>query len=913
MAKATQKGRILSIQTSLGEDYLLLNKVNATEKISELYQLEVEIIHDSEKQINTPHIPELNSVLGQAATISLNQRDGGSRYFNGIFKSLKLTGRTDSYSFYQASLVPQVWELTQVSQSRIFQQKSVKDILLEVFSGYQIKMELQWNYKPRNYCVQYNETDFDFASRLMEEEGICYYFEFSNTAETMIITDNFQQPRDCPNKSDLPIYDEQLAEDVLEETALRSWFVEYKIQCGKVTLWDYHFQLPKKKLETQQISRHNIGGNQQLEIYKYPGGFARKYDGISKDGGEQSGDLQNIFEDNQQMSKDQMEIFDSDFTSYYGDSDCGTMIPGFRFNLKNHPNGEYNAPYILTSVTHEINQQPNFLVEMEYDEAYKNSFTCIPHGSGKPEFRPYTKTARPMIYGSQTAIVVGPSGEEIFTDKYGRVKVQFHWDRKGQNNSDSSCWVRVAQTVAGNKWGAMFIPRIGMEVIVHFLEGDPDQPIITGCVYNPDTMPPYTLPDEKTKSTLKTNSTVGGGGFNEFRIEDKKGSEQIFVHGEKNLDIRIKNDAKEIIKRDRHLIVERNQFEKVNGDKHLKVTGNQNEQIDGAFGLKVGTNIQEKAGQKFAVDAGTEIHLKAGMTATIEAGTMLTLKVGGNSISINSGGVFISGTMVNINSASVSGSGSGCSPTPPDAPLEADTANPGDRIALPTPPPPLSPRTRSQKSAAMKKAAEEGTPFVAVDSSADEKKKKLDESLVQLKKEALKVIKKLLEKAKKDASDQKEKSKKDVKDLKKKVEEAISEIKEKQKEAEEKLNQGAKKVKQAVNEGINKLKKASEQGKDILKKAESEAKEKLKKIGEGVEQAEEKAKKTAQEGLQKAQELKEKAQEKITETKQELENKAEEAKKAVEEKIESAKQEFAEKKEEIAKELDEMKKKFSPF
>jgi type VI secretion system secreted protein VgrG len=714
MAKATQKGRILAIQTKMGEDFFLLNKVEGTEGISQLYTLDLEILHDSEKQINTPYLPDINSVLGQAATISLTQRDGGARYFNGIFNFFKMTGRTDTYSFYNATLVPQVWELTQVSQSRIFQQKSVPDILKEVFTGYQVKYELQWQYKPRNYCVQYDETDFDFASRLMEEEGICYFFEHSNTAETMVITDHFQQPRDCPEKSDLPIYDEQLDEGVGEETAIRHWFVEYKVQPGKVTLWDYHFQLPKKKLETQQVSRHNVAGNRELEIYKYPGGYARKYDGIDKSGGEQPSDLQNIFDDNQQMSKDQMEIWDSDFTSYYGDSDCGTMIPGFRFNLKNHPDSSYNAAYIITTVTQEINQQPNFLVELEYDEAYKNSFTCIPHGSGKPEYRPYQKTDKPKIFGTQTAIVVGPAGEEIFTDKYGRVKVQFHWDRLGKTNSDSSCWVRVAQSLAGNKWGAMFIPRIGMEVLVHFIGGDPDEPVITGCLYNPDTMPPYTLPDEKTKSTLKTNSSKGGGGFNEFRIEDKKGEEQIFLHGEKNLDIRIKNDAKEIIKRDRHLIVERDQMEKVKGDKHLTVTGNQNEKIDGSLSKKVGGSSQKKVSQKIAYDAGTEIHLKAGMSATIEAGTTLTLKVGGNFININSGGIFISGTMVMINSGGAAGSGSGSSPTAPKDPTEADTANPGDRIPPPQPPPPLPPRQRSQKSAAMKQAADFGTPFVAL-------------------------------------------------------------------------------------------------------------------------------------------------------------------------------------------------------
>ena len=204
-------------------------------------------------------------------------------------------------------------------------------------------------------------------------------------------------------------------------------------------------------------------------------------------------------------------------------------------------------------------------------------------GSGAPPFRPPRKTPKPIIQGIQTAFVVGPAGEEIFTDKYGRVKVQFHWDREGQVDAKSSCWVRVAQIWAGNKWGTMFIPRIGMEVIVHFLEGDPDQPIITGCVYNPQAMPPYTLPDEKTKSTIKSNSSKGGGGFNEFRFEDKKGSEQIFIHAEKNQDIRVKNDCMETILHDRHLIVENDQLENSQKRQTREVVGgDHNEKVDGS-------------------------------------------------------------------------------------------------------------------------------------------------------------------------------------------------------------------------------------------------------------------------------------------------------------------------------------------
>ena len=236
----------------------------------------------------------------------------------------------------------------------------------------------------------------------------------------------------------------------------------------------------------------------------------------------------------------------------------------------------------------------------EANDPYTNDFTCILYGAGRPSFRPLRKTPKPIVRGSQTAYVVGPSGEEIFTDKYGRVKVQFHWDRDGKADAGSSCWVRVAQPWAGNKWGSVFIPRIGMEVVVSFLEGDPDQPIITGCVYNAGAMPPYTLPDEKTKSTLKSNSSKGGGGFNEFRIEDKKGSEQIFIHAEKNEDIRVKNDCMELIQHDRHLIIENDQFEKVKKDKHLQVTGDHNEKIGGTMSLTVGSDLQEKVSMNYA-------------------------------------------------------------------------------------------------------------------------------------------------------------------------------------------------------------------------------------------------------------------------------------------------------------------------
>jgi type VI secretion system secreted protein VgrG len=317
-------------------------------------------------------------------------------------------------------------------------------------------------------------------------------------------------------------------------------------------------------------------------------------------------------------------------------------------------------------------------------------------------------------------MVVGPSGDEIFTDKFGRVKVQFHWDRYGKADENSSCWIRVSQNWAGKRWGAMFLPRIGQEVIVDFLEGDPDRPIITGRVYNGDAMPPYNLPGEMTKSTIKTYSSPGGDGFNELRFEDKKGSEQVFIHAERNQDNRIKKDSLEWIGQDRHLIVIRDQMEKVDGDKHLSVKGDQNEKVTGTVSLKVDADLQQKVGAKHAVDAAQEIHLKAGTNLVIECGTSLTLKVGGNFVNLNPSGVYIQGTMVFINSGGAAGTGSGCSPEAPKAPQEADKAEPGQKLdPLKAPAAPnrkgdaaaLQRVTPLRQSSALKEAAKSGVPF----------------------------------------------------------------------------------------------------------------------------------------------------------------------------------------------------------
>lgn len=709
---ATQEGRLLSLTTPLPYDHLLIKRIRAFEGLSQLFRFELEMLHDDREEAgDEPTLIDPKELLGQKMTVAVQQADGAERFFNGVCVQFTQGNRNESFSKYRAELVPQFWLLTQNSQSRIFQNISVPEILKKVLVGLEVTYEIQGNFEPRNYCVQYRESDFNFASRLMEEEGIYYYFEHTAESHKMIVANTPGSHRECPTKSQIPFVADISVDQEEWSGSIRSWQAANNLRAGKFTLRDYNFELPDKNFETEKLSCFNIGGNHQLEIYDYPGGFAKRFDGISAGGGERPGDLQKISQDGERTVGIRQQEIDVAYKSSPGTSDCCTLTAGYRFQLTNHPNPADNRNHVLVSVRSEAVQTPGYISDDINSHPYMVSFSSIPQGEGQAPFRPLRRAARPIVQGSQTAVVVGPAGEEIFTDKYGRVKVQFRWDREGQLNDMASCWIRVVQTWAGKKWGTMFIPRIGMEVVIDFLEGDPDQPIITGCVYNADAMPPYTLPDEKTKSTMKTNSSKGGGGFNELRFEDKKGSEQIFIHAEKNQDIRVKNDCMELIQHDRHLIVDNDQFEKVKKDKHLQVAGDHNEKIGGSMSIKIGADLQEKVGSNYAVDAGSGVHIKGGSTVVVEAGTSLTLKVGGNFININSGGIFIKGTMVMINSGGAAVPGAGCNPDAPKDPKEADNAEPGSNPKLPPPNRPMPSKQLGPMAALLKKSAQSGAPF----------------------------------------------------------------------------------------------------------------------------------------------------------------------------------------------------------
>jgi type VI secretion system secreted protein VgrG len=666
---ASQANRLLQIESpALAKDIVLVQDFTATEAISGLFSFQVNVRHL--KATPTEKAPiALPSLVGKPVAVSIELADGNRRYFHGIVNRFGQSGNDLRFDYYYLEAVPWMWLLTQTSDCRIFQDMTVPEIVKKIFKdqGYQdFRDALTGSYTKVDYCVQYRETDFNFVSRLLEQEGIFYFFEHEKSKHTLVLADAADAHKPCPGQPKARFAPEAGFGE--REDTVTGWQMEEALRPGKYTLRDHHFEMPDKTLEVNQPSSVNVGGNSKLEIYDYPGEYAERFNKPEK----RLGDVQ---PEGQKMVKLRMGEEEMPHQVISGHSYCRAFTTGSRFDLVSPPQGVTGGPYVLTSLYHSAAQDSGAVSGSGSDGSYRNTFSCILH---PVIFRPARSTPKPVVHGPQTAVVVGIKGEEIDTDKFGRVKVQFHWDREGKKDQNSSCWLRVATPWAGKRWGMIHIPRIGQEVVVSFLEGDPDQPIITGSVYNADQMPPYELPKEKTKSTLKSRSTLNGtpANFNEIRFEDKKGSEQIFINAEKDMDLRVENDERHWVGQDRHLIIKRDQKDLVERDKHLHVKRDQPEAIDGKWSLTVGGDRHSKIGQVDTTESGQEIHLKAGMKIIIEAGVQISLVVGGNFIDISPAGVAIVGTMVMINSGGAPGTGT---PAQPASPKDPDVADDGSK------------------------------------------------------------------------------------------------------------------------------------------------------------------------------------------------------------------------------------------
>jgi type VI secretion system secreted protein VgrG len=666
----TQAGRHIRVNTDLGEDQLFLEDFEGEERVSDLFRFELTLL-------SSDHNFAMETMLHKPVVVSLRLYDDTDRNFHGIISHIdEVETRAEGYVVYRATMVPWTWLLTLFHDCRIFQNLSVPDIVQQVFKdrGFtDYANRLTGTYQPREYTVQYRESDFNFISRLLEDEGIFYFFEHSQDKHTLVLADQMTAFVDCPCQNTAAADTTAgLWQDVDVVLGVRR---TSRLRVGKVTEDDYDFTKPKTSLIA------DLDSSRKGEFYEYPGKYTARDEGS-------------------RYARLRLEEQEVGMAPVYFKTNCRAFRPGFKFTLTGYFNDDANKAYAMLAVQHQAATDTHISGDIQESFTYTNRIEAI---EATIPYHPPRTARRPFIQGSQTAVVVGKAGEEIWVDEYGRVKVQFFWDRAGTMDENSSCWIRVAQVWAGKGWGAIFTPRIGQEVIVDFLEGDPDRPIITGRVYNGDQTVPYTLPGEQTKSTIKSMSSKGGGGFNEIRLEDKKGSEQVFIFGQKNEDIRIKVDAKEWIGNDRHLHVIHDQLEKVGRDKHANIIRDQIEKIgrdhhvdiEGKEAIKVGGShsetvqgaVIEAYNSTQSTNVAQTIYIKAGISIVIEAGVQISLKVGGNFVDISPAGVTIVGNpLVMINSGGAAGSGSAgsaVSPLAPTDPQEADTANPGDN-SVPT-------------------------------------------------------------------------------------------------------------------------------------------------------------------------------------------------------------------------------------
>ncbi len=662
MADFSQKNRPISVSTDLGDDKLLLEKFSITEGLSQPFHMSLTML--AQPNYTLP----FDKLLGQNASVRLDIPDKGPRYFHGVVfrisEGMTVHSAETGTNFirYWAEVLPAFSKLTRNLNTRIFQHLSVPDILAKVLTGIDFnKDDIKGTYDPRDYCVQYHESDFQFASRLMEEEGIFYYFKHEEKSHKMYLSDKTTGFEDLPGGADVVFNEFQgLRDKRLHEDRIVRWQKSQELRSGKWRSWDHTFEMPAKNLEaTDQIQESlsvgtvthklKVGGNDSWEIYDYPGGYADRYDGVDKSGGANASDLSKIETDNKRTVKIRMQQEAIPSLGIDGEGNVRRFAPSYKIKLSNHFNG--NGSYVLTTVEHSASVEGTYSSNQNVNLKYHNRFRVIPDAL---PYRPLRTVAKPRIYGTQTAVVVGnDASTEIATDKYGRVKVQFFWDRDGTKTLDSSCWIRVAQCWAGKRWGMFFLPRVKDEVIVAFEEGDPDRPIIVGSVYNDDQLPPYDLPDNKTRTTIKTRSSEKGttDNFNEIRFEDKKDSEEIFIHAEKDMNREVENNDTLKVGFDK----------KDKGDQTISIYNNRTVSLDQgneSFTVKKGTRTVTVKGDDthevqsgnlaVKVDQGNASYTISQGKCTITAQQSIELVVGQTSIKLTPTGVTIQAQMITL-------------------------------------------------------------------------------------------------------------------------------------------------------------------------------------------------------------------------------------------------------------------------
>ena len=599
--------RPIWVTTSLPEGTLVLEEMSGQESLGSVFGYELSL------SSLDPDIG-LADLLGQPMTVHVALTEG-ERQFNGIVTHAQHGGTNGGHTRYRITLRPWLSLLSYTSNCRIFQGKSVVDIIKEVFRDNDFsdfEDALSGTYAPVEYCAQYRESDFNFVSRLMEHEGIYYYFKHEDERHTLVLADGYGAHEAVPGYEKIPY---KQPDQPYDEDHLDAWIVAQQLRPGTFAATDFDFTRPRANLLTQ-LNAPLDNAKADYALFEYPGQF------LSTDAGQERVKMR------LQEAQVSYDIVDTA-------GDVRALASGALFTLIDFPRDDQNKEYLIISAHYHLHAGTFVSGGGGGSDEFRGSYTVI---ASQTQFRPALHAPKPRVEGPQTAIVVGQAGEEIWTDQYGRVKVQFHWDREGKNDENSSCWVRVAQVWAGAKWGAMHVPRIGQEVIVDFLEGDPDRPIITGRVYNGDNMPPYDLPANGTQSGIKSRSSKGGApsNFNEIRFEDKKGSEELHIQAEKDETKLVKNNQSASIGADRSLSVGgnetvsigKNRSETVGVDESVTVGSNQTIKVGANQTFSVGANRTKTVSANETVSIGANSSETIGATQTVSIGTVYSVTVG---------------------------------------------------------------------------------------------------------------------------------------------------------------------------------------------------------------------------------------------------------------------------------------------
>jgi type VI secretion system secreted protein VgrG len=630
MPSYTQSNRLIGITTPLGPDVLLLRSMTAREGLSTLFELQLDLL-------STNHQISAEQILGQSVTVRLELQDGrGTRYFNGLVCRFEHAGAPVTladygpFSSYRATVVPWLWFLTRTSDCRIFQGKTVPEIIMQIFrdAGFtDFADRTRASYRTWEYCVQYRETDFNFVARLMEEEGLYYFFKHTDGKHELILADSYNAHETFPGYGAIPYYGmgTSAMSSLRGQDFISEWSLSTIVRSGQYAHKAFDFEKPRTDLSTVAGVPHSHP-QADHEIYDYPGGYLET--GIGDD-----------------YARVRIEEAQADHETVDGAGYASGLSAGYLFSLTDHPRPDQNREYLIVSAVHQLASDEFETAGSTPGPVYRGSFVAMDSHS---PFRAPRSTPKPVVQGPQTAIVVGKQGEEIWTDKYGRIKVKFHWDRERERNENSSCWIRVASPWAGKNWGAIAIPRVGQEVVVQFLEGDPDRPIVIGSVYNADQMPPYDLPANQTQSGVKTRSSKGGTGsnFNELRFEDKKGSEDVYFHAEKDFHRVVEHDDDLKVGNDQSIEIQEDRTETVVKGNETVTIKQGNRQVELGMGsdaliIKMGnlSTTLKMGNQSTKLDLGG---------STTEAMQSIELKVGQSSVKIDQMGVTIKGMMINI-------------------------------------------------------------------------------------------------------------------------------------------------------------------------------------------------------------------------------------------------------------------------